>query len=342
MMYRDYFNLTDEPFRLAPDPNYLYVSRGHGRARAYLDYSLISREGFVVITGEIGSGKTLMLRHLLAELPADQRVVHIEQTQLTPVELLQRLYLELAGQIATTDNKIELLEYLRELLADAWAHETRVIIAVDEAQALGQDVLEEIRMLMGSEVDGERLFSVILLGQPELDRILDQPDMEQLRQRVRLRFHLGGLARDEVEGYIHRRLSVAGAAEPERLIGGSDTLDRIFEYTNGIPRLINTLCEMALLVACLDHKPGVDREVIDSAIAELRWQPWAARRDGPGRLPAAVPVALPAGEAGLHDERVASMQRIAATLEAIDMSLARIAHALDQKVVPLRSQRGSK
>jgi len=329
-MYCDTFGLNDEPFRLAPDPEFLYLSRGHGRARAYLDYSLVSREGFVIITGEIGSGKTLMLRHLLADLPEDHCLIHIEQTQLTPVEFLQRIALELSGEVMDSDNKIDLLERVHVLLNQAWDRELRVVVAVDEAQALSRDVLEEIRMLVGSQVRGERLLTVILLGQPELDRMLGRPDMEQLRQRVRLRFHLDGLARDEIGPYIHRRLEVAGAKDPDALMGGSEILDRIFAHTRGIPRLINTLCEMALLIACIDGKRGVDTEVIAAAIGELHWQanPVSGQE---GKSASADPAT---GDATLE-----SLERVAATLDQLNENLQRVADALDRRVVPLPQRR---
>lgn len=325
-MYLKRFKLDDFPFRLAPDLEYVYTSRGFSQAKAYVDYSLLSRDGFVVITGEIGSGKTTLMRQLLADMPGETVVVHIEQTQLSPVELLQAVAMDLLGEVETA-SKVELTRRIRECLNQAYAQDLRIVIAIDEAQNLSFQVLEELRMLAGIESHRERVISVILMGQPQLESMLDSPAMEQLRQRVRLRFHLEGLSPDEIQAYVRHRLAVAGIAKPDALFRPA-VYPIIERYTGGIPRLINTLCDMALLTAYVDDKARVDEAVMTEAITELGWSTYEERirharaaeeREAPVEG-AAVPVPLARGSIAV--ERA---------LERIEKQLTRIADALERE-----------
>lgn len=329
-MYRDYFGLREYPFRLTPDLDYLFMSRGHARAKSCLDYAMVSDDGFVVITGEVGSGKTTLMHKLLSELPEQIRFVHIEHTQLTATEFLQAILQRLIGEVES-DNKVELLHWLQTFVERAHAENIRLVIAVDEAQSLSFEVLEEIRMLASLAATKEKLISIVLMGQPELARMLDQPRMEQLRQRVRLRFHLEGMTAEETREYIEYRLRVAGAETPEAVFE-PDTTGIVFEYTGGIPRLINTLCDMALLTAYVDERPRVDTEVVRTAVDELEWSPYADRRGqtmqtglagegADGDDPPAPTSLIPASQ----------LARLTEALEDIDRHLDRIAAALEQR-----------
>ena len=269
MSYLGHFNLTDQPFRLTPDPDYLYWSKQHARAKAYMESTIWLSDGFVVITGEIGSGKTTLLQSFLSELEDDIVYAVVSQTQLTPTQFLQAVLTEF-GFKPFNKRKVELLDMLNMFLIEQYSSGKKVVLIVDEAQNLSRKVLEEIRLLSGIETHKEKVLRIILAGQPELRETLDSPSLKQLVQRIRLRFHLGPLDRREMREYIEHRVAVAGG-EDARLFN-DDCFDIIHRYTGGVPRLINTLCDSALLCAFADEKTAVDLDDIRAAVAELDWQ----------------------------------------------------------------------
>jgi len=269
MSYLGHFNLKEQPFRLTPDPDFLYWSKQHARAKAYMESTIWLADGFVVITGEIGSGKTTLLQSFLAELDEDVVYAVVSQTQLTPTQFLQAVLTEF-GFKPFNKRKVELLDMLNMFLIEQYSNGKKVVLVVDEAQNLTRKVLEEIRLISGIETHKEKVLRIILAGQPELRDTLDSVGLKQLTQRVRLRFHLGPLDRREMREYIEHRLSVAGAEE-HRLFG-DDTFDTIHRYTGGVPRLINTLCDTSLLCAFADEKESVDLDDVKSAITELNWE----------------------------------------------------------------------
>ena len=268
MSYLEHFKLKEQPFRLTPDPAFVYWSKQHSRAKAYMESTIWLADGFVIITGEIGSGKTTLLQSFLEEL--DDSVVYavVSQTQLTATEFLQATLTEF-GFKPFDKRKVELLDMLNMFLIEQYANDKKVVLIVDEAQNLSLKVLEEIRMLSNIETHKEKVLRIILAGQPELREKLDSPKLKQLAQRVRLRFHLGALDKQDTRSYIEHRLKVAGATAGELI--GADALDVIYRYTGGIPRLINTLCDTALLCAFADNKPAVSVDDIMAAVAELDW-----------------------------------------------------------------------
>ena len=269
MSYLGHFNLKEQPFRLTPDPDFLYWSKQHARAKAYMESTIWLADGFVVITGEIGSGKTTLLQSFLAELDEDVVYAVVSQTQLTPTQFLQAVLTEF-GFKPFNKRKVELLDMLNMFLIEQYSNGKKVVLVVDEAQNLTRKVLEEIRLISGIETHKEKVLRIILAGQPELRDTLDSVGLKQLTQRVRLRFHLGPLDRREMREYIEHRLSVAGAEE-HRLFG-DDTFDIIHRYTGGVPRLINTLCDTSLLCAFADEKKSVGLDDVMSAIDELNWE----------------------------------------------------------------------
>jgi len=269
MSYLGHFNLQEQPFRLTPDPDFLYWSKQHARAKAYMESTIWLADGFVVITGEIGSGKTTLLQSFLAELDEDVVYAVVSQTQLTPTQFLQAVLTEF-GFKPFNKRKVELLDMLNMFLIEQYSNGKKVVLVVDEAQNLTHKVLEEIRLISGIETHKEKVLRIILAGQPELRDTLDSAGLKQLIQRVRLRFHLGPLDRREMREYIEHRLSVAGAED--EMLFGDDTFDTIHRYTGGVPRLINTLCDTALLCAFADEKERVALDDVMSAIAELNWE----------------------------------------------------------------------
>jgi len=273
-MYLKHFGLSAHPFRLTPDIGFLYMSEVHLRAKAYMDFTVWNREGFAIITGEIGSGKTTLIHKLLSELNESVVVAKIFQTQLDEVEFLQAVLAEF-GLKPFNAKKVELLNMLNSFLIERYQQEKQILLVVDEAHNLSLKVLEEIRMLAGLETRKEKMLHVILVGQPQLNETLDRPDMEQLMQRVKLRYHLRALSEKELGDYIRFRLSIAGATGT--VLFPPETLPLIHKYAGGIPRLINTLCDTALTCAYADGLPHVTDEVVETAAKELQWPLHAER-----------------------------------------------------------------
>jgi type II secretory pathway predicted ATPase ExeA len=269
-MYLEAFNLKTYPFQVAPDANFLYLSKAHARAKAYLDYAIWSPDGFVVITGEIGCGKTILLNKILSEIPKSVVVAKIFQTQVDEVEFLQLVLAEF-GIKAFEAKKAELLATLNTFLITQNMQNRQVVLIVDEAQNLSERVLEEIRLLSGLEVENQKIINVVLVGQSELSEKLDSTRLEQLAQRVQLRFHIKPLAEAEIGNYIGHRLATAGANK--RNIFPKDTIPLIYRYTGGVPRLINILCETTLTAAFVENVPLVSTNLIKMAVQELQWLP---------------------------------------------------------------------
>ena len=273
-MYLEPFKLKELPFRLSPDPQFLYLSKQHARAKAYMESTIWFTDGFVVITGEIGSGKTTLIESFLKEVPADVVVAQINQTQVTAIDFLQSVLAQF-GFSPFKMRKAELITTLNNFLIEQYAAGRRVLLIVDEAQNLSMKVLEEIRMLSGVETTKEKVLRIILAGQPELNDKLDAPELEQLTQRVRLRFHLQTLSENETRAYIQHRLEVAGAGD--RALFANDTYPEIFRYSGGVPRLINTLCDTAMMAAFTADRDSVTLADITAAVQELQWKDFAHR-----------------------------------------------------------------
>ncbi len=266
---------------LTPDPGFVYWSKQHARAKAYMESTILLADGFVVITGEIGSGKTTLLQTFLAEFDDDIIYAVVSQTQLTPTQFLQAVLTEF-GFRPFNKRKVELLVMLHTFLIEQHSSGKKVFLIVDEAQNLTRKVLEEIRLLSGIETHKEKLLRIILAGQPELKDTLDSAKLKQLVQRVRLRFHIEPLDRREMREYIDHRLAIAGR-DPNNLFA-EDTYHILYRYTGGLPRLINTLCDTALLCAFADEKDVVDNDDVMSAVAELDWNEYESNMGEFGQL----------------------------------------------------------
>jgi general secretion pathway protein A len=270
-MYASYFGLRQAPFSIAPDPRYLFMSERHREALAHLLYGVGGGGGFVLLTGEIGAGKTTVCRCFLEQIPRRCNVAYIFNPKLTAAELLQAICDEFripvlpdaSGQASMKAHVDALNEYLLKTHA---VGQNNVLI-IDEAQNLSPEVLEQLRLLTNLETSERKLLQIILIGQPELRQILAQPALEQLAQRVIARFHLDALSASETEQYIHHRLATAGLKRGTLFDGKASA--RIHQLTKGVPRRINLLCDRALLGAFAQSKPRVDRHIVDKAAAEV-------------------------------------------------------------------------
>lgn len=286
MSYLQHFHLNQPPFGLTPDPEFVYWSKQHARAKAYMESTIWLADGFVVITGEIGSGKTTLLQSFLSELEDDVVYATVSQTQLTPTQFLQAVLTEF-GFKPFNKRKVELLDMLNTFLIEQFANGNKVLLIIDEAQNLSRKVLEEVRLLSGIETHKEKVLRIILAGQPELRATLNDPGLRQLMQRVRLRFHIDELNSKEMHEYVVHRLSVAGNEDP--MLFAENVYAKLFEYTGGVPRLINTLCDTALLCAFADEKHRVDEGSLVAAIEELDWKMYEGATGTFVRLPHIVP-----------------------------------------------------
>jgi general secretion pathway protein A len=276
-MYTEHFKLKELPFRLTPDPQFLYLSKNHARAKAYMESTIWFTDGFVVITGEIGAGKTTLIETFLKELEKDVMVAQIHQTQVSAIEFLQAVLVQF-GYTPFKMKKAELIATLNTFLIEQYAAGRKVLLIVDEAQNLSLRVLEEVRMLSGVETTKEKVLRIILAGQPELNDKLDSPELVQLAQRVRLRFHLSALSETDLQAYVLHRLEVAGSGG--RKIFQDDFYPLLYKFTGGTPRLVNTLCETAMMSAYAGERDFVTRDDLQAAIDELGWVEFALRTKG--------------------------------------------------------------
>jgi len=265
-MYKKFFGLNESPFNMTPDPKFLYFSDKHSEALTQLLYGINGRKGFLVVTGEIGAGKTTLCRALLNELDEKIRSALILNSNLTELELLQAINEDL-GIPCNFDNKKELIGELNKFLLHELEEDENVVIIIDEAQNLTPAVLEQIRLLSNLETTKEKLLQIVLIGQPELRDILDLDELKQLNQRISIRYHINPLNRKETEDYINHRLVIAGSKGDINFSAGS--LNRLFKYSGGIPRLINVVCDKALLAGYVLETKVLTRQMVDKSISEI-------------------------------------------------------------------------
>ena len=268
-MYKGFYNLKRNPFDITPDPSFLFPTRKHNEALAALYYGVKRRKGFVVLTGEVGTGKTVLVRCLLQILNrANVAFAYVFNPRLSAMEFLQYvvadLHLPTAGK-----SKSELLIELSNYAIDRHHKGLTTVLVVDEAHHLSADVLEEIRLLTNLETGEAKLLQILLAGQPELDEKLDSVDLRQLKQRIALRSHLDALNLEETCGYVYRRLNIAGSDNPAELFP-METLVELHRQSRGLPRVVNTICENALIHGYARQMRSILPEVIDEVSADFR------------------------------------------------------------------------
>ncbi|MBW6508537.1 MAG: AAA family ATPase [Desulfuromonadales bacterium] len=266
-MYKEYFGFKEDPFTIAPDPQFLYMSEKHREALAHMLYGMKADSGFVLLTGAVGTGKTTVCRCLLNHIPENSEVAFILNPKLSVVELLATICDELGiGYPPETSSIKVFVDRLNLFLLDAHSRDKRVILIIDEAQNLSVEVLEQIRLLTNLETDKRKLLQVILLGQPELNRLLERPDLRQLAQRVTARYHLEPLSRSQLPAYLAYRLAKAGV---ERPLFSSTATDRLYRLSGGVPRVINLICDRALLGAYGRGEHQVSAKLLTQAAGEI-------------------------------------------------------------------------
>lgn len=261
-MYETHFGLREKPFSLIPDPEFLYLGRGHGIAFSLLQYGVSEQTGFVVITGEVGSGKTTLIRRLLMSASDDLTVGLISNTHASLGDLMTWI-LKAFDLPAARGNKSERYHRFVDFLIKQYADGKRTILIIDEAQNLKPAMLEEVRMLSNVNADKHFVLQSILVGQPELKETLKRPDLRQFAQRVSVFHDLAPLDRNDTARYIRHRLSVAGGAGD---LFDDDACTVVHHYTFGVPRLINVLCDLALVHAFADERPNVDADIVIDAV----------------------------------------------------------------------------
>lgn len=273
-MYYQYFGLNEAPFSIAVNPRYLFMSPRHRDALAHLLYGVGAGGGFILLTGEVGTGKTTINRCLLEQLPPDTDIAIILNPALNAMELLASVCDELDVQYDRERHTLKsLTDDLQKFLLENHARGHRTVLLIDEAQHLEFEVLEQIRLLTNLETNSEKLLQIILIGQPELAQMLARPELRQLNQRITARYNLEPLNLDETGAYIHHRLQVAGMS-PERVIFSSSIVRGIHKVTRGIPRLINVLCDRLLLGAYGRNKARVDQSMLKQAAGEVLGEPY--------------------------------------------------------------------
>jgi general secretion pathway protein A len=270
-MYKSFFNLTRNPFEITPDPSFLFPTKKHNEALAALYYGVRRHKGFVVLTGEVGTGKTLLLRCLLQLFKGSKDVAYayVFNGRLSSAEFLQYIVGDF-GLPASNKNKSELLLQLFSYVIERNRKGLTTVLVVDEAHQLSTGILEEIRLLTNLETAEAKLLQILLVGQPELDEKLDSMELRQLKQRISFRARLMQLDLNETKGYIERRLQQAGANSEASAIFPTQTIAAIYRYSTGIPRLINTVCENALIAAYARKMYSVTPEMIEEIAADFR------------------------------------------------------------------------
>ena len=317
-MYESYYGLSDKPFRLRPDPHFFFGSKGHKRAMAYLEYGLSHGEGFIVVTGDVGAGKTTLVRNLFNQLPSDEIVAaHIVNTHLDADDTL-RTVVAAFGLPYENASKTAMLARLEQFLRACDQEGKRALLVVDEAQNLTPRAVEELRMLSNFQTDEKSLLQTFLLGQPEFRTTLHSAGMQQLRQRVTASYHLGPMDAEETRAYIEHRLRTVGWHDDPTF--SDNAYAAIHEYAGGIPRKVNALCDRLLLMGYLEELHALKEKDVNEVINDIQQEyqlpataaaPAAALGDEAGHAPAHL------DNPGYMDERMMKMEKSMASVLSI-------------------------
>ena len=307
-MYTEFYRLTAKPFQLSPNPKYFFGSTGHQKALAYLRYGLHQGEGFIVITGDIGTGKTTLLGHLLHQLdPAQYLAAKLVTTQLEPDDMLRMVVA--AFGIDARHDKADLLRQFEHFVLENQRHGKHVLLLVDEVQNLPTKSLEELRMLSNFQANDVSPIQFCLLGQPQFRSILESEDLTQLRQRVIVSYHLGPLSREETKEYIEHRLKLVSWSNDPKI--SQDAYARIHSYTGGVPRRINVMCDRLLLCGMLEDLHEIALSTVEAVAAEMAQENRVSSPKEPPREPAVA----------IKQENIGTFEDIGQRLDAAERML---------------------
>jgi general secretion pathway protein A len=265
-VYLDYYGLTEAPFDITPNPRFLFYSAKHREAYNHLLYGIRERKGFVQLTGEVGAGKTTLCRAMLSQLDSSFSTALILNPILNADELVKAIATEFGLDVSGLD-RLDTVGAINNFLLWQIEQGKDAVLIIDEAQNLTEELLEQVRLLSNLELDNRKLLQIVLMGQPELRDRLNSPNLRQLRQRITVRYHLAPLTQNEISQYIQHRLEISGAKGAPRFT--RPALWRIHHYTGGIPRLVNAVCDKALLAGFVNQREELDYRLIGSAIREL-------------------------------------------------------------------------
>jgi len=265
-MYEKFYGFREKPFEITPDPKYLYLSESHKEALAHLTYAVRERKGFTVVTGEVGTGKTILVQTLLSKLDGNTKTAYLFNPIMGSTDFLHYICQDL-GLKSQKKSKGEYLSQLHNFLVACYSRNENVVLIVDEAHKLDPTLLEEVRLLTNLETSKSKLLQVILMGQPELDGILEDSQFRQLKQRVSLRYHLQPLNKEDMEKYIKKRLRIAGTLDLNMFT--QKALNKIYTYSKGIPRVINIICDNALLMGYATDQKVIGSKIIHEVIKNL-------------------------------------------------------------------------
>lgn len=330
-MYESFYGLKEKPFNLLPDPDYLYMSSGHEDIFTHLEYAVAESKGFVVVTGEVGSGKTTLINYLISKTLSDTELALINNTYIAPNQVIKSICREFEIKTEGLDRD-EMLDRFHDFLIEKYALKRRVILIFDEAQNLSVKTLEEIRMLSNLEAEKQHLIQIILSGQPELRVKLKDPRLKQFVQRITVYCHLNGLSRSDVDNYISYRLSVAGADDSK--IFNDEAINLIASYSKGIPRIINLICDAALVYGYADNFKKIDKKIVEDVIRERSSSGIFANETGINETNLPSEAAMPT-DVGTGTERIdaleARIQNLETMLKSVDKRLNALMNVRDEK-----------
>jgi len=265
-MYEAYYGLEEKPFSILPDPEFMFWSRAHSMAYAMMEYGVMNQAGFTVITGDVGCGKTTLIRRLLSRIGSSVAVGLLSNTGKTSTDLLRWILMSLDQPFDGT-SYVTLFKQFQDYLIEEYSRNRRVVLIIDEAQNLGAKELEELRMLSNINAEKDQLLQLIIVGQPQLRDLLQAPELKQFAQRVSADFHLGRLEAEDVIKYIDHRLYVAGAGS---VVFTDEACHQIYQASGGVPRVINILCDTALIYGFANEAASIDVEIVRSVVKDKR------------------------------------------------------------------------
>lgn len=303
-MYEKFYSLSEKPFHIVPNPNFLYLSPKHQYALTYLEYGIREGMGFILLTGEIGTGKTTLIRHILNEIEAEMEVAVVFNTNVNANQLLGLILQEFELE-ADDHDKAKNLDKIHHFLIEKYGERQRVLLIIDEAQNLAEEVLEEVRMLSNLQADDTFLLQIMLVGQPELKLKLARPGLAQLTQRIAVNYHLMPLSREETGIYIKTRLEKVGGATD---LFTEEAIDVIYRVSNGTPRLINLLCDSALVYGFADEVRHISKEVVEQVLEDKGDMGMAIVLDMPAETAAVS--RDEGGDFGIYHQRLASLEAL--------------------------------